>query len=166
MLCLVGMFYEDLFLYHDDVDYAWKLRLLGYKCACIVDAKAYHWYSATLGLQNPRVFYFLTRNNIWVIAKNSTLAWFLLRLFLMMIEVLTGYLRYVLLKRKNGKAALFMLRGILESLINLSKAFSKRVNIIKFRKVKETEINKLMNILTDVDMIFPRKLWKVLGFKR
>jgi len=52
----VGMFYEDLFLYHDDVDYAWKLRLLGYKCACIVDAKAYHWHSATLGLQNPRVF--------------------------------------------------------------------------------------------------------------
>jgi len=49
------------------------------------------------------------RNNIWVIAKNSTLAWFLLRLFLMMIEVLTGYSRYMLLRKKDGKAALFML---------------------------------------------------------
>ena len=162
----VGMFDEDLFLYRDDTDYSWRVRLLGYKCACIVDTKAYHWGSATLGFGNPRFFYFFMRNNIWVIAKNSSLAWVLPRLFLMMIKVLIGYLGNVLLKEKEGKSALFMLRGILEALTNLRIAFSKRANIMKFRKVKEKYINRLMSTLIDIDLIFPRKLRRALKFRQ
>jgi GT2 family glycosyltransferase len=36
----MGMFDSDFFLYHDDVDYAWRLRLLNYRIACIRSVKA------------------------------------------------------------------------------------------------------------------------------
>ena len=161
----VGMLDDDLFLYHDDVDYSWRLRLLGYKCACVVDTKAYHWGSATLGRRNPLIIYFIIRNNIWVTAKNSSLAWFLLRFFLIIIEVLKGYLGYVLLRWRDGKAALLMLRAILDGLINLKIAFSKRIYIMRSRKVKEEEINKIMNPMVDLVLIFPKPIRKVLRLK-
>jgi len=159
-----GMFDEDLFLYRDDVDYSWRLRLMGYKCACVVDAKAYHWGSATLG-GSPYISYFIMRNNIWVIAKNSSLRWFLLRLFLMLIEALISFFRSVLLKKKDVKRAIIILRGILEGLVNLRIALSKRANVMKSRKVKEKEINKLMNIIIDLDLIFPKRLRRAFGLR-
>jgi len=38
----VGMFDSSLFLYRDDADYSWRLRLSGYKVAYVTNAKAYH----------------------------------------------------------------------------------------------------------------------------
>ena len=51
------MFNSDFFLYHDDVDYSWRLWLSGYRIECI--KKAYHIGSATLGAENPRFFIIL-----------------------------------------------------------------------------------------------------------
>jgi len=84
----------------------------------------------------------------------------------MLIEVLVSYFGHMLLIKKNGKAALLTLRGILDGLINLRVAFNKKANIMKFRKVKEKAINMLMNPLIDAYLIFPRKLRKAFGLKQ
>jgi GT2 family glycosyltransferase len=63
------MFNSDFFLYHDDVDYSWRLWLSGYRIECIKDVKAYHIGSATLGAENPRFYYFIQRNAVWTITK-------------------------------------------------------------------------------------------------
>jgi len=159
----VGMFDGDLFLYHDDLDYGWRLRLAGFKVACRVDARAYHYGSATLG-GNPIISYFIMRNNIWVLAKNSTLAWFTIRLFFFLLEASISFLAY-LLSQHNYKKAIAILNGLLDGFRGLRISFSKRASVMKTRKVKEMEINKAMNTIVDVCRILPRTLRKALGLR-
>ncbi|MCD6301062.1 MAG: glycosyltransferase family 2 protein, partial [Staphylothermus sp.] len=147
----VGMFDEDMFLYRDEEDYSWRLRLFGYRIACLANAKVYHWHGATLGVENPLKIHHVIRNTIWSIAKNSSLAYFLPRLILMLIEVLISYLGYALLTKRDGKMASAILRGILDGFTGLGKAFSKRIYVTRFRNVKDKEINKYMNILVDIN---------------
>jgi len=82
----VGMFDSDFFLYHDDVDYSWRLWLSGYRIECVKDVKAYHIGSATLGVENPRFYYFMLRNAVWTIAKNSSTSMLIPRLALLFSE--------------------------------------------------------------------------------
>jgi len=81
-----GMLDPDFFIYHDDVDYSWRLRLLGYKVRCIKSVRAYHVGSASLGSENPRYYYFVMRNAIWTIVKNSSIKTLIFRLVLLMLE--------------------------------------------------------------------------------
>ncbi len=108
----VGMFDEDFFLYHDDADYSWRLRLAGYRVLCITDARALHYGSATLGPESPSYLYFLTRNNIWTLAKNSSLPWLLLRLVLMLIEVFISFFLHFLFLRRDVRRASAVLKGL------------------------------------------------------
>jgi GT2 family glycosyltransferase len=140
----LGMFDEDLFLYHDDLDYGWRSRLAGLRVACLVNTSVYHYGSATLGSGNPLLLYFVIRNSIWVLAKNSTLTWFIIRLFFFFFEALMSFLAYLL--RHDYKKAVTMLKALLDGLKGLRIPFSKRANIMGIRKVRETEINRYMHI--------------------
>jgi len=160
----VGMFDEDLFLYHDDLDYGWRLRLAGFRVVCVVDASAYHYGSATLGSGSPVVLYFIMRNNILVLAKNSTLTWFTIRLFFFFLEVSMSFLAYLLMQH-DYKRAIIILNALLDGLRGLRISFSKRVNVMKAKKAKEMEISKAMNAIVDVRFILPRTLRKALGLR-
>jgi len=160
----VGMFDEDLFLYHDDLDYGWRLRLAGFRVACLLDAGAYHYGGATLGSGNPVILYFIMRNNIWVLAKNSMLIWFMIRLFFFLLEASISFLAYLLLQH-DYKRAIAILNGLLDGFRGLRNSFSRRANVMKTRKVKEMEINKAMNAIVDARFILPRTLRKTLGLR-
>jgi len=161
----VGMFDDHLFLYHDDADYSWRLRLMGYKVDCVTNVKAYHWGSATLGTESPQYLYFLTRNNLWIIVKNSSLAWILPRIFLMLIEVMISFLGHMLLKKKDVKRTFIVLRALMDGFRNLRVPMGKRVNVAKIRRVREGEINRAINVLVDVDLIFPKTLREAMGLR-
>lgn len=158
----IGMFDKDLFLYHDDADYSWRLRLVGYEVACIVDAKAYHLGSATLGVESPQYYYYLMRNNIWVIAKNSSIPWLFIRLLLMLLETQISFVGHMLLKRRDAERTLAILRGLIDGFCYLKTSFSKR---FRDKIINDEKLNKSMNPLVDVDLILPKTLRKALGFK-
>jgi GT2 family glycosyltransferase len=67
----VGEFDERLHALCEDVDWSFRARLAGYRCAYVPEAVAYHIGSASLG---PRVseftLYHNWRNQLWVIAKD------------------------------------------------------------------------------------------------
>lgn len=159
----VGMFDDDLFLYHDDADYSWRLRLSGYRVACVADTKAYHYGSATLGADSSTYLYFLMRNNIWVLAKNSTLPYFFLRLTLFFLEVFISFIGHYLLVRRDLKKVNAILRGLIDGIRNLRIPFSKRREIAKIKKISENKINKAMNHLIDIDLLLFKSLRKRLG---
>jgi len=138
---------------------------MGYKAACVINAKAYHWGSVSLGSESPQYLYFLTRNNLWIIAKNSSLMWILPRTLLMLIEVIVSFLGHMLLKKRDVKKASIILRTLMDGFRNLRIPISKRVNVAKIRRVKEVEINRVMNILVDVDLILPRTLRRAIGLR-
>ncbi len=70
MLEQVGLFDEDFFAYLEDVDLAWRARLMGWRCLYVPTAKVYHVHSATGIEGSPLKTYLLGRNKIWTIVKN------------------------------------------------------------------------------------------------
>ena len=64
-----GGFPEAFFLYLEDVDLAWRLRLLGWESLCVPSAVARHAYSASAGEGSPFKRRLLARNRLWTIAR-------------------------------------------------------------------------------------------------
>jgi GT2 family glycosyltransferase len=64
----IGFFDERLVSYCEDVDWAWRLQLAGYRCLYMPEAVAYHWGSATGG--GELASYYCGRNFIRVLFKN------------------------------------------------------------------------------------------------
>ena len=66
-----GLLDSDFLAYLDDFDLALRAHLLGYGGLCLPAAVAYHIGSATLGEKlHPRIVEYLTRNQIYLLAKD------------------------------------------------------------------------------------------------
>lgn len=67
----VGGFDEDFFCYFEDVDLAFRMRLMGHRCLFVPSAIAYHVGSATSGgQQSDFSVYYGHRNLVWTYIKN------------------------------------------------------------------------------------------------
>ncbi|RIK40168.1 MAG: glycosyltransferase family 2 protein [Chloroflexi bacterium] len=65
----VGGFCDAFFLYLEDVDLAWRLRLCGHHSIWTPDAVATHAYSAAAGEGSTLKRRLLARNRVWTIAR-------------------------------------------------------------------------------------------------
>lgn len=63
----VGGFDEDLFLYHEDHDLSWRIRLAGWKILATPKAVLYHHYKFNKGIKK---FYFSEKNRLHILIKN------------------------------------------------------------------------------------------------
>lgn len=63
----VGLFDEDLFMYHEDLDLGWRFRLMGYQNTIVLDSVVYHKYEFSRSIKK---YYFMERNRFIVIFKN------------------------------------------------------------------------------------------------
>lgn len=63
-------FDPHLFLYYEDVDLSWRIRLLGYKIGFVKDAISYHDSGQSFLDINAAKYYFLARNRFYVCLKN------------------------------------------------------------------------------------------------
>ena len=65
----VGLFDETFFANGEDVDLSFRARLRGYTCLYVPAAVVYHKSGASIG-QTTRWFYWVRRNQLWVLMKN------------------------------------------------------------------------------------------------
>ncbi len=70
MLEEVGLFDEDFFLYMEDVDLAFRARLLGWKCVYTPSAQVYHIHGGTAGVGSDIAVYYGNRNILWYVLKD------------------------------------------------------------------------------------------------
>jgi GT2 family glycosyltransferase len=70
MLNDVGLFDEDFFAYHEDVDLAWRARLRGWRCLYVPTAVVHHYHSAAMKDTVTDKWRLLGRNKIAMILKN------------------------------------------------------------------------------------------------
>ena len=63
-LAEVGLFEEELFLYHEDLELGLRLRRAGWTLHLLGSVRAVHHYDFS---RNPRKWYFLERNRHWVL---------------------------------------------------------------------------------------------------
>ncbi len=60
----VGLFDEELFMYHEDLELCWRLRLAGYKLKVNSDAEIIHYYTFA---SSTKQYYYMERNRILVL---------------------------------------------------------------------------------------------------
>ena len=130
MLDQVGLFDEDFFAYLEDVDLAWRARLMGWRCLYVPTARVYHIHSATGIEGSPFKNYLLGRNKIWTIIKNYPSPEIFLFLPLITFYDLSAVL-YALVIRRDVNP----LRGRIAGLRGLARFLRKRGKIQSRRTI-------------------------------
>lgn len=136
----LGGFDEDLFMYLEDVDLAWRMQLVGWGTVFAAEARVYHHLSATGG--GPLASFYTGRNTIWVIAKD------------MPGPLIRRYWRHILqaqlriareaLRAWRGPASRARLRGQIAGLLGLPRILPKRRRVQATRRVPIETLDALL----------------------
>lgn len=135
-----GGFEPRLWMYLEDVDLAWRLQLLGWKCIFAPAARVYHQLSATGG--GVLASYYTGRNTIWVIARN----WPTALLCRHWQAIARGQLRIAwdALRAWRGQAARARLRGQVAGLLGLAGVLRQRRAIQATRRAPDEHLSSLL----------------------
>lgn len=131
----VGLFDDDLFMYHEDLDLGWRLMLSGYKNFLAPNSIVYHKYRFS---GNKDKFYFMERNRFICIIKNYNINT-LIKISPMLLLFEIGLLGYSI------KMGFFMqkIRAYRDTILTLGKTLKKRKIIQGNRKIDDKEIIKI-----------------------
>jgi hypothetical protein len=138
-----GPFDRGHFLYYEDSDLCWRVRLRGYEIVLVPSSVAYH-YRGGAGarhLGHVRTYYF-TRSHILTLVKNYDLCNLMWHLPALLILEL-GHL--IILFPSHPRRAIAKLAAIVWCLRNLRNAWTKRVFVqARLRKVPDAEVMRRM----------------------
>lgn len=140
MLEEIGLFDEEMFMYCEDVDLAWRAQIAGYKCIYTPRAIAYHRLSATGG--GKLASFYNGRNFIYVLAKDYPGSLF--RKYWPLI--LRAQLRITAdaLKAWRGEASRARIRGQIAGLTIIPKALSGRRAVYSLRRVSDDYLESML----------------------
>ncbi|MBU1179661.1 glycosyltransferase family 2 protein, partial [Patescibacteria group bacterium] len=131
-----GYFDEEFFMYHEDTDLGWRLRLVGYKNKLAPESVIYHKYEFSKSIKK---YYFMERNRYLTILKNYSVwslvlitpACVLMELGLFAFSLSSGWWR-----EKLRVYEYFLYPK------NWRKVCAKRKRTQKLRKATDKEISK------------------------
>ena len=135
----VDGFDERFFCYFEDIDLAFRLRLLGHRCLYVPNAKVGHFGSAIAGRGSDFAVYHGHRNMVWAYLKNmpSELLW-------------CGLPQHILINLAaliwfslHGQAGPIF-RAKRDALLGLRKTIKQRKSIQKNTKVSSKNLKKVL----------------------
>lgn len=130
-----GLFDDRLFMYHEDVDLGWRLRLAGYKIILDPLSVAYHKYHYSKAKYK---FYYMDRNRFVVLCQNYRL----LTIVLILPILVFMELGIIIFSIKNGWFR-EKIKGYLWILGHLPSILSQRIKTqFKIRRVPDREVVK------------------------
>lgn len=133
-----GGFDARFFVYLEDADLSWRLRLMGYRIGFDPEAKVAHYFAGSTESKGvtPEKLYYCHRNLLRAIAKNcgSSLVW-ALRNYLVFSFIMTA--GFCILQPMK---ALSVLKAIVWNLFNLRDTYAQRVQVQASRTLGESEI--------------------------
>jgi GT2 family glycosyltransferase len=134
----VGIFDPEFFMYHEDTDLSWKIRLAGYDILLAEKSIMYHKYQFSRSVLQ---FYYMERNRMIMLFENFKLGTLLLLAppFLIMEMGLLGYA--LLRGLAGGKIKVYW---YFLQLKNWTRMMKNKKEKLKLRKVSDREIAKLM----------------------
>lgn len=144
---MVGGFDEEMFMYHDDADLCWRLRLLGLGVEVATESVCYHYGRRKMGRLSPLKVYYTQRNRIRMLLKNYGPANVARRLPIALFFLLAGALVLSLIRR-DGSYMWYGLRAVLWNARNIRSTLAERLRIQARRKVPDKEIEKHMTRLS------------------
>ena len=106
-----GMMPTCFFLYYEELDWSMMIRRAGYTIWYEPASTIYHKESQTTGQASPLRTYYITRNRLFFVQRNSPLPWrYLAYLYLIFVAGLKAILKDLLTKRSDLARA--TLRGL------------------------------------------------------
>ena len=134
MLDEIGLFDEDFFLYMEDVDLAFRVRLGGWKCVYVPSSRVVHIHGGTAGFKSELATYYGNRNLLWIVCKNYHVRTILLCFPWLVIRNSADIFFYW----KNGML-LTILRAKKDSIWGMRAMLQKRKTIRKFGNYQSIE---------------------------
>ncbi|MBD3360095.1 MAG: glycosyltransferase [Candidatus Buchananbacteria bacterium] len=132
----IGLFDPDFFMYHEDLDLGWRMRMAGYKIMVVPESVVYHKYEFS---RSVKKYYYMERNRYICILENYK--W--LSILLITPACLVMELGLFLFSLKSGFWQ-EKIRGYLYFLKPQSwqKIFQHRQEKKKYRQVKDKQVIK------------------------
>ena len=131
----VGGFDEDLFLYHEDHDLSWRIRLAGWHLKVIPQAIMCHHYKFNKGILK---YYFSEKNRLHILLKNMELKTLALISPALIIVEFSQWFHAAI-----NKWFLLKMKSYFEILILLPSILTKRKKLKLLRKVSDKEITRV-----------------------
>lgn len=144
---MVGGFDSDYFIYDDDTDFSFRIRLLGYKIIIVPSSIILHEGEPTRSLI-PKKLYHSIKNRMCTAIKNYELRNLWWRLTIYIISLLMAGICLFLVGRFLEAKEVF--RSLLYPLVNLRKLWIKRALIQYKRVIRDSELMKRGFILNNI----------------
>ena len=150
----VGLMDERFFMYYEDLDLSWRLRLHGWKVVYVPDAVVEHAHAASSGEWSPLFTYNVDRNRPLMLLKVAPLSLALREIGRYLAEFTLNCARvlwWALTRRQRGPHAArarLQARVVVSWLRDLPSVLADRRRIRRTRRVPDSEIAKWMLPLT------------------
>lgn len=135
-----GGFDDDFFMYCEDVDWFWRLNLLGKKFSYCPNIFLHHFQAGSTSQKRIKYKVFLWRNQNTLLMLLKNYAWYNLLWvlpFYFLQNIIEIFFFLLILK---PKISLSYLAGWWFNLLNLRRTISKRRRVQKMRKISDFEI--------------------------
>ena len=136
---LAGGFDERFFCYCEDLDLAFRIRLLGHRCIQVRDAEVYHVGSESSGRHSDFAVYHGFRNRLWTYVKDMPSPLFQLLLF----PHLAATLCHIFYEAAQGRGKPAW-KGVRDAILGLSKMWASRSLIQRSRRESVIGIARAM----------------------
>ena len=142
-----GGFDPDYFIYDDDTDLSFRIRLLGYKVVFVPSAVVIHLGEQAKAL-SPRKLYHSVKNRTCTMLKNYELRnlWWRFILY-SVLTVMAALILFAMGKRRESKE---VFRGILYPIRNVRRVWEKRLRIQAKRRLRDSELLKRGLLRSDI----------------
>jgi GT2 family glycosyltransferase len=147
-----GGFDEDFFMFYEDVDLGFRLRLAGWRCRYVPDSVVAHVGSATAGLDSDFSLFHIQRNLVWTWVKD--MPWPLLLLFLPAHLWFNAVATLAYVARGRGPV---VLRAKLAALHGLPRELRKRRAVQRTRRAPPADVLAAMDVAGQRTLV-PRAL--------
>ena len=134
-----GGFDSDYFCYFEDVDMAFRMRLMGHRCYYVPSAVVHHVSSAITGYQSPFTVYHGHRNLVWTFFKDMPLPLLLVYLLPHLFLNLASIVLYTF----KGQPVT-ILKSKWDAILGLRSAWRKRRQIQSQRTISSLALLRLM----------------------
>lgn len=148
---MIKGFDQKLFHYTDDLDFSWRVWIVGYRVVLAPNAKIYH----HIKIHNPnyKLYYHLSKNSLRMIIKNYELINVIKFLPCSLIFNISGGL-YVLFSRGNLSGILGVFLGIIWNIFNFFDTLKERSKIQNLRKTEDRNISEKIMVPTNIFNIY------------
>ena len=140
---LGDIFDEKFFAYYEDVDLAWRMRLMGFKVIYFPETICLYKEGKTSGGPSPYTNYLTCRNRLRSIIKNYS---FRNLIWILPVAILLEFLLCLWLSfsRKNIKYFFLSLPVLFWNIINIKDTLKRREKIQSIRKCSDEKIMQYM----------------------